>query len=300
MITDITEYGFEIGINIADALGLNDYIIDIDNKSLTNRPDLWSHYGIARELAAIYDVELKDIVDKEFVDYLNLEEKPEYSVKIEDEDLCKRFVGIVVDNVEVKESPLELKVLLNNIGEKPINLLVDISNYIMFAIGQPTHFYDYSHIDGGIIVRRAKEDERLVTLDDEEIILSKDNLVIADKSKILGLAGVIGGKDDSILDSTKKIVIEMANFDGLNIRYTTQEHNVRTEASMRFEKQIDYQRIDLCFSKLFTLLRKYYPDLRILEFKDTKAKSIIKDNKKEKNIIEVKQSFLNIRLRKSY
>ena len=296
MIVDITEYGFEVGINIADALGLNDYIIDIDNKSLTNRPDLWSHYGIARELAAIYDVELKEIVDKEFVEYLSLNEKPKYDVKIEDEDLCKRFVGIVVDNVSIKESPLDLKILLHNIGEKPINLLVDISNYIMFALGQPTHFYDYSHVEGGIVIRRAKADEKFVSLNNDELVLNKNNLVIADHNKVLGLAGVIGGKDDSILDNTTKIVIEMANFEGINIRTTTQEHNLRTEASMRFEKQIDPERIDLCYSMLFTLLRKYYPDLRILEFKDAKAKAL---NEKKEIIIEIKQSFLNTRLRKN-
>lgn len=134
MITDITDYNFEVGTNIADALCLNDYIIDIDNKSLTNRPDLWSHYGIARELAAIYNVKLKNIVDEKLIKDLNLEEKLEYDIKIEDEDLCRRFVGIVVENVETKESPLELKILLNKIDEKPINLLVDISNYIMFAV----------------------------------------------------------------------------------------------------------------------------------------------------------------------
>ena len=295
MITDITKYGFEVGKNIADVLGLNDHIIDIDNKSLTNRPDLWSHYGMARELAAIYNLELKSVVDEDFVQYLNLNEKPEYTIKIQDEALCKRFVGIVVDNVEVKESPLELKIALNNIGEKPINLLVDISNYIMFALGQPTHFYDYNHINKGLIIRRAEVDEKFLTLNNEELILSNQNLVIADHEKILGLAGVIGGKNDSISETTTKVVIEMANFDGINVRTTAQEYNERTEASIRFEKQIDPQRIDLSYSMLFTMLRKYYPDLRILEFKDAKASDL---DLNEEKLIEIKQSFIDSRLGK--
>ncbi len=295
MITDITKYGFKVGENIADVLGLNDYIIDIDNKSLTNRPDLWSHYGMARELAAIYNVSLKNIIDEEFVQYLSLDEKPEYSIEIEDEDLCKRFVGIVADNVEVKESPLELKIALHNIGENPINLLVDISNYIMFSLGQPTHFYDYTHVKNGLIIRRAKEGEKLITLGDEELNLSPNNLVIADHEKVLGLAGIIGGKNDSISPDTKKIVIEMANFNAINVRTTAQEYNQRTEASIRFEKQIDPQRIDLSYTMLFTMLRKYYPELRILEFKDVRAEDL---NLKKEVIIEIKQSFINNRLGK--
>ncbi len=295
MITDLTEYGFEVGQNLAEALGLNDMIIEIDNKSLTNRPDLWSHYGIARELAAIYDLELKEIVDKEFEEYLSLEDKPEYSVTIEDEDLCSRFVAIVVDNVEPKESPLELKIMLHNIEAKPINLLVDISNYIMFAIGQPTHFYDYNKVKNGIIVRRAKEGEKIFTLDDEELILNPNNLVIADSEKVLGLAGIIGGKEDSISEDTNKAVIEMANFDGINIRTTAQEYNQRTDASMRFEKQIDFERIDSCFTELFVMLRKYYPELRILEYGDAKA-ARIKDI--ESTNIDITQNFLDTRLGK--
>lgn len=295
MITDISEYGFEVGQNIAKALGLDDYIIDIDNKSLTNRPDLWSHYGMARELAAIYNLELKNIVDEEYVQYLSLDDKTEYNIQIKDEDLCKRFVGIVVDNVEVKESPLELKIALHNIDEKPINLLVDISNYIMFALGQPTHFYDYDKIDKGIVIRRAKNGERFLTLNNEDLSLNSNNLVIADHEKILGLAGVIGGKKDSISDNTSKLVIEMANFDGINIRTTAQEYNERTEASMRFEKQIDPNRIDLTYTMLFTMLRKYYPNLRILEFKDARASDL---NLYEEKFIEIKQSFIDIRLGK--
>lgn len=161
--------------------------------------------------------------------------------------------------------------------------------------GQPTHFYDYSHIDGGIVIRRAKKDEQFTTLNDDKLVLNENNLVIADHKKVLGLAGIIGGKSDSILDNTKKIVIEMANFEGLNIRSTTQEYGLRTEASMRFEKQIDIERIDLCFAKLFNILKKYYPDIKIVGFKDVLASYLNKN--KEKKIIELKQSFLNIRLR---
>lgn len=294
-ITDITEYGYEVGKNIADVLGLNDYIIDIDNKSLTNRPDLWSHYGIARELAAIYNVDLINIEDQEFIDYLNLTDKPKYNIVIEAEDLCKRFVGIVVDDVSFKETPIEIKILLNNIGEKSVNLLVDISNYIMFALGQPMHFYDYDKIVDGIIVRKAINEERIFTLNNEELVLNSNNLVIADKEKILGLAGIIGAKDYSVTEDTKKIVIEIANFDALNIRTTSQELNQRTESSIRFEKNIDIQRIDLCFNLLFKTLRKYYPNIRILEYMDARASDL---NDKVNIEIEVKQSFLDKRLGK--
>lgn len=296
LITDLTEYNFEVGMNVADALGLNDYIIDIDNKSLTNRPDLWSHYGIAREIAAIYNLELKSVEDKAFVDFLNFDVKAKYNLEIKDKDLCKRFVSIVVDNVSDKESPLELKMLLHNIGEKPINLLVDISNYLMFSLGQPMHFYDYDKIKEGIIIRRAFEGEKFITLDDEELELNTNNLVIADHEKVLGLAGVIGGKNDSITKDTKKIVIEMANFDALNVRETSQEYDIRTNASMRFEKNIDPTRIDTCFNLLFTTLRKYFPSLEIIEYND--QKSISDGEMYKKEIIDISQSFLDTRLGK--
>ena len=181
-IVDLKDLECTPGQNIADLICMNDTVLEIDNKSLTNRPDLWGHYGMARELSAIYDVPLKEL------ETVEVEDLPKYDVEIKESSKCRRYIGIKIDNVYVKESPIWMKALITNSGMRPINLLVDITNYVMLATGQPLHAFDESHVDGSkIIVRNAKKDEKLLLLDDNTIDLTEDDLVIADKNNAIAI-----------------------------------------------------------------------------------------------------------------
>ncbi len=257
-IIDLTSFDAKPGTPVADALNLNDVIIDIDNKSMTNRPDLWGHYGMARELAAIYGCELKPF------DKVELPAATDgLEVKIEDSKLCPRYTGLVIKNVKTVESPFELKSLIWRVGMRPINLIVDITNYVMLATGQPTHGFSRDHVKGAISVRRAVGGEKLQLLDDTELCLTNNDLVIADEKAPVALAGIMGGKLDSILPDTTEIIMEIANFNALSVRKTTQRFNVRTEASSRYEKSIDPQRVDSAVSVAVQMFKKYFPQCTV-------------------------------------
>ena len=213
------------GQNIADVICMNDTVIEIDNKSLTNRPDLWGHYGIARELSCIYDVPLKEL-DKVEIDST----LPVYNVEILEPTKCQRYVGVEIENVYEKESPMWMKAALINGGMRPINAIVDITNYVMLAVGQPTHAFDRTHVKGEkIIVRNAKAGEQLLLLDDNFIDLTEDDLVICDTESALALAGIRGGKKDSILPETSGVLLEVANFTAKTIRKTGKRFDEKTD-----------------------------------------------------------------------
>ena len=287
-ITDLGDIDCKPGQSIADLVCMNDTVLEIDNKSLTNRPDLWGHYGIARELSAIYDVPLKELekieIDKNI---------PKYDVEIKEPSKCRRYVGVEIDNVYVKESPIWMKALITNAGMRPINLLVDITNYVMIATGQPLHAFDRTHVDGSkIIVRNAKKDEKLLLLDDNEISLSEDDLVIADSKDAMALAGIRGGKKDSILDDTKGILLEVANFTAETIRKTGKRFDEKTDSSIRYEKNIDTERVDLGLSMALSLIKEFYPESKIIAFgEDYPVKT-------ERAKIDVPKEFLDVRLGK--
>lgn len=286
-IIDITEFDAAPGTPLAAALGLDDIILEIDNKSMTNRPDLWGHYGMARELAAIYKCPLKPI------DSFELPEcSEELKVEIKDAGRCPRYAGLVISGVESVESPFELKSLLWRVGLRPINLPVDITNYVMLACGQPTHGFDRSRITGGICVRRAEEGEKLELLDGEELALTAEDLVIADDRAPVALAGVMGGKLDSILPDTKELILEVANFAPLSIRRTSQRFDVRTEASARYEKGIDPQRVEEALSIAAAAFAKYFPSSKITAAADLYPKPL------ERAKVEVSHEFLRKRLGK--
>jgi phenylalanyl-tRNA synthetase beta chain len=213
-----------------------DSVIEIDNKSITHRPDLWGHHGMAREVAAITGKKLRDPVSLE-----NLP-APGGPVKIEIEDLslCPRFTALVFENVRVQQSPLWLQARLTAVGLNPINNIVDLTNYIMAELAQPTHAYDRAKLHGETIwARPAREGERITALNHEEYTLTRSNLVIADAAGPIGIAGVIGGLDSAISDTTTSIVFEAANFHAGSVRKTSAALKLRTDASMRFEKAQD-------------------------------------------------------------
>ena len=249
------------GTPVAQALGIDDAIIEIDNKSLTHRPDLWGHYGLAREVSAIIKRPLKTPV------------KPlpeggtgvEFKVEVHAKDLCPRYMATVIENITVKPSPEWLQQLLNAVGLRPINNIVDITNFVMSEIAQPLHAFDLSKIEGNQInVRRAKAGETLCLLaDQQKVYLTEEMCVIADANKPIALAGIMGGDNSKIDDNTTSIVLEGAAFDFINNRRTSTALNIRTDSSMRYEKSLDTNYVPQAVSRFLELLKQSCPDMQI-------------------------------------
>lgn len=258
-ILDLSDFDAPAGTPLADALDLNDIILEIDNKSMTNRPDLWGHYGIAREIAALYDLPMKEFPHFD----RNVENTSGFHVTVEDAERCPRMTGTQIENVCVKPAPYWMQVRIWKTGMRPINALVDVTNYVMLATGQPSHAYDSDHIAGHIIVRRAKAGETLTLLNGRELPLSTDDLTIADDAGIVGLAGVMGGAKDSILPTTSKVILEIANFQAAGIRRTALRYDNRTEASARYEKAIDPERCDQALDLSMQLFSDLYPEMKV-------------------------------------
>ena len=225
-----------LGTDIREVLMLSDKVVEFEITS--NRPDCLSVIGLARESAVSFDLPMTlpapkvTESDGDISDYL--------SVDVEDGRLCRRYAARVVKNVKIAPSPLWMRMRLRASGVRPINNIVDITNYVMLEYGQPMHAFDYAMLDGShIIVRNAGEGERFMSLDDKEHILNSKNLVIADEKKAVALAGVMGGANSEIKDGTVTVVFESACFDGASVRLTAKSQGMRTESSARFEKGLD-------------------------------------------------------------
>ena len=232
-------------------MGLDDEVIDFELTA--NRGDLLSILGMAYEIGAIYDKKVKqiDISHKEKGEDIN----NSFSLDIKT-DNCKTFLAKRALNVEIKESPEFIKNRLIASGIRPINNVVDISNYVMIETGQPLHFYDADKLNGKIEVRMGENGEKLITLDEIERELDENDIVISDGTRAIGLAGVMGGLDTEITENTKNVIIEAAIFDGVKIRKTSKKI-VRSEASNRFEKGLDSNRTYMAIERACTLLEKY-------------------------------------------
>lgn len=242
-------------------LCLPDSIIEIDNKSITHRPDLWGHYGMAREVAAILGLNLKDPVRLDL-----LPTGPAaIRIRIEDFDLCPRYSALVFENVTVQPSPLWLQYRLDAIGLNPINNIVDMTNYIMAELAQPMHAFDADRLAGDtIVIRPARPGEPFRALNDEHYTLDPNNLVIADAAGAIALAGVIGGGDSAIGNTTTRIVLESANFQASSIRKTSSAFKLRTDASMRFEKAQDPANTVRGLARAIELLCEISPGIRLV------------------------------------
>ncbi len=240
-----------------------DVVLEIDNKSLTNRPDLWGHYGVARELAAIYQVPLRPLPSEE-------PELPPASLIGEiDATVCRRFTAMRIENVSVRETPAWLKQRLIAIGQRSKNLYADLTNYVRLTTGQPTHAFDADRLSLPLSVRRALEWEKFIALDGVTVLsLSTVDAVVADSKSAVGLAGIIGSLDSAIQPDTKRVIFEAANFDPLAIRRTSSVHGVRTEASTRFEKSLSTQRIDEARRLFLHILKTIDPGTRVTGFDD--------------------------------
>lgn len=299
-IIDLKDYDVKPGDKISEKFFGNDLVIDIDNKSLTNRPDLWSHYGMAREIAAIYNLYLKPIVDEGKLKKIDEVKKDDnFKIEIKDEKIANRTYALKIKNVKNIESTLELKRFLSSIGEKSNGLLVDLSNYIMYLTGQPIHMYDANKIAGKIKIDSYKNnkdlDSKYINIAEEEMILLDDDIIVRDDEKVLALGGLIGGYSSSVDNNTTEIIVEIANFNSYIVRKMAQNHNLRTEASIRFEKNIDIKRMDQALSVLVQEIKKHFVDSEIVFLaQDITGKG--KELLEKENRIKVSHEFLEKRM----
>ncbi len=247
----ILDNEYPLGQDIRKVLGLDDKIVEFE---ITNdRPDCLSIYGIAREAAAVFNKRLK----RPEISMPGNSKDVESFIKVDvrDNRLCPRFAVRVIKNITIKSSPSWIQERLIKSGVRPINNIVDITNYVMLELGQPMHAYDLSKLDDRkIIVRKAITNEKLITLDEKERELDESVLVIADEGRAIGIAGIMGGFDSEIDDNTKEIALECANFDGVNVRLSSKKLGLRTEASSRFEKGIDTELIPLAINRACYLI----------------------------------------------
>jgi phenylalanyl-tRNA synthetase beta chain len=251
----------KVGENLADFLKLNDIVFEVDNKALTNRPDLWNHMGMAREMAAFLEVKFKPLTSK--IKQKDIEGIKEIvKVKVENADLCPRYMAIAMSGIKIAPSPEWMQKRLIAAGMRPLNNIVDITNYVMLEVGQPLHAFD-KRLVSEIKVRTAKKGETMETLDGKPRELEEGILVIADHSKPIAVAGVMGGANSEISDDTTDIIIESANFNYVSIRKTSQKLNLRTESSIRYEKALDPNLCELAISRTVELVKKLIPDAKI-------------------------------------
>lgn len=248
----------EVGTPIADVPGYCDVVFEIDNKSVTHRPDLWGHRGFARELAAIFDRELKPLALAESLTRGDAGPPIELA-----DEACPLYGGLCIDGAPGR-SPDWMRFRLVACGMRPINRLVDFSNYVMLELGQPTHPFDRDRLAGDrIVVRRAQPGERLVTLDDEDRALDEADLVIADGERAVALAGVMGGADAEVGEGTTRMFLESAWFDGRVVRRTSSRLGLRSEALARFEKMLDPALVEQALRRYAWWVARLAPDLHV-------------------------------------
>lgn len=248
----------KLGVDLKKLVDIEDTIFEVDNKSLTNRPDLWGHYGIAREIAALTKRELKPLVLEKSISFSG---KEQIKVKISS-DSCFRYSCAAVSNITKKASPINMRLRLYYCGMRGINLLADITNYIMLELGQPMHAFDHALVKQ-IGVSKVKEDTKFVTLDKEERILPKGTTVITNGKEITAVAGVMGGLDSEITDDTTSVLIESANFNGVDVRKTATNLNMRTESSARYEKMLDPELTTIALKRYVYLVKSIDGDANV-------------------------------------
>ncbi|MCC8168597.1 MAG: phenylalanine--tRNA ligase subunit beta [Clostridiales bacterium] len=247
----ILEDDAPVGEDIKKYLGLDDYLYDISVTA--NRPDCQSVWGIAREVAAFLGKECKSPDMSYTQDTVT---NPDVSISVIDQDLCPRYLGHYIYDVQYKEAPQWMKRRLLAVGHNAINAIVDITNYVLVEIGQPMHAFDLSTLEGSsIVVRRALEGEELVTLDEKKRVLGTNNLLICDKVKAVGLAGVMGGLNSEITENTKEVLFESAKFRKDNVRKTARGLGLQSDAASRYEKGIDEYSVECGMARALNLVQ---------------------------------------------
>ncbi len=258
-----------VGTSLADFMNLKrDILLEIDNKSITHRPDLWGHYGMAREFSAAFDKPLAKSFDNKWLEKMRAhynDAAAPVSIKVEKGTACLGFIGLSVDNVSVKPSPLWMQQRLSACGMRPINNIVDISNYVMLEQGIPNHIFDRDTIRGGqIIVRDNGEESVFTTLDEMERRMLPDDTMVCDAEGPSSIAGIMGGLTSSVKDDTSRIFIESANWKPERIRHTSTRLGLRTDASQRYEKSLDSHQLEQNVLRILELLLESCPEARVV------------------------------------
>ncbi len=249
---------FKNGTDLKEIFDIDDVVFEVDNKSLTNRPDLWGHYGIAREFAALTKKPLNPLSLTEPV-YDGDNKVP---VKVTREDLVYRYSCIEVSDIKESVSPMNMRIRLYYCGMRGINLLADLTNYIMLELGQPTHAFDARKIDS-IKVGTPDKAMKFTTLDTVERDIDTDTLLIYNNDTPVAIAGIMGGLDSEIVDTTTSVVLESANFDGVSVRKSSSRLGLRTDASMRYEKILDPEITITAIKRFLNLLLEIDPGAKV-------------------------------------
>ena len=257
-IMDITE-DVANGTDIKDLYEIDDIIFEVDNKSLTNRPDLWGHYGIAREFATIAKRPLKELPTIDLSKYDNLEK---IDLKIEDE-LCQRYSSIKVENVEKNVAPMNMRIRLFYCGMRGINLLTDLTNYLMLEMGQPMHAFDSRKV-GKIRIKRFDKPFTFTTLDGVERNIDENTLMICNDNTPVAIAGIMGGLDSEIVEDTTQLTLESATFNAASIRKSAVRLAHRTDASARYEKSLDPEMTTVAIARFMKLLLDIDPGVKVV------------------------------------
>lgn len=246
------------GTSIKEIYPIDDIIFEVDNKSLTNRPDLWGHYGIAREFAALADRELKPLPLAD----LKYDGDEKIKVTVARPDLVYRYSCVKMDNITKNVSPMSMQIRLYYCGMRGINLLADLTNYIMLEMGQPTHAFDANKIDE-IVIGTPEENCKFTTLDNTERDITTDTLLIQNGSTPVAIAGIMGGLDSEIVGDTNAVVLEVATFDGISVRKSSSRLGLRTDASARYEKMLDPEMTVTAAKRFAYLLEAIDPDAKV-------------------------------------
>ncbi len=257
-IMDITD-DVPLGTDIKTLYAVDDIIFEVDNKSLTNRPDLWGHYGIAREFAVLSNRPLKALPTDDLTVYDNL---PAVDMKIED-TLCKRYSTIKVENISRTVSPVNLRIRLYYCGMRAINYLADLTNYLMLEMGQPMHAFDARKVEK-IRIKRFDTPFTFRTLDGVDRNIDENTLMICNENTPVAIAGIMGGLDSEIVDDTTTLTLESATFDAASVRKSTVRLSHRTDASMRYEKSLDPEMTVPAIGRFLYLLKQYDSGVQVV------------------------------------
>ena len=249
-----------LGTDITEIYAIKDTVFEVDNKSLTNRPDLWGHYGIAREFATLTGRPLKPIEQLDLSAYSSL---PEIDIKVLDEEFCFRYSGLKVRNITKKVSPADMRIRLFYCGTRAINLLADLTNYLMLELGQPMHAFDAAKVDC-IEVQRFGNSFEFETLDEVKRQIDENTLMITSNNKPVAIAGIMGGLDSEIEDSTDSLLLESANFDAVCVRKSSTRLALRTDASMRYEKTLDPEITTAAIARFMKILTEIDSGVEII------------------------------------
>jgi phenylalanyl-tRNA synthetase beta chain len=273
-----------LGTDIKKIYDIDDIIFEVDNKSLTNRPDLWSHYGIAREFATITGRELKPLPVYDLSEFDNL---PKVDIDVKNTELVYRYSAIKVENIQRKISPVNMRIRLYYCGSRAINFLADLTNYVMLEVGQPMHAFDNRKVDK-VEVQTFNTPFAFTTLDGVERQIDTEMLMITSCDVPVAIAGVMGGDASKIEDDTSSLLLESATFSGVSVRKTTTRLSLRTDASMRYEKMLDPELCKIASARLLKILFECDKDAKVISsFTDSYV------NKYEKITLKFDKHYVN-------